>query len=360
MSTEKENNPSSHIIYKSGLLDGTMRVKDIPINLFMNNINLIEAALYSDPDAIKLIPDEYIERETKLTYLGQMQHYPHLVPAPEHWKEDAMELLDEVPRSLLHFGRRDPDLVALVMRKHNEVKKIPDEYPAKILPPSHTIPSIRQKESEIEIDKDLVAGSKDLYEYLRSQGAPEKTYSREEEVNLILPSEELLSTDHFIETKFLDGNNIVTGKRELLKPHLIVVQSRSPIGLDADEPVYQSWVMPSEDVRNEFGEDVLRELVSNNSKTVIRNVPLKAIQVTQEAIEEHFGHDIYKGRNIENIFVNVPWLSDMALIKPGDYITEHGYPIKAEDMVNYNLVMESDLKKSSSNPSRDFDSPSPS
>lgn len=114
---------------------------------------------------------------------------------------------------------------------------------------------------------------------------------------------------------------------------VIARNSRTVLGQINGKPLYNKWLIARDIVEKNYGNDVLSDLgfefTERQKKSSVR-----AIEITEELLEI-FG--IEKDQPLE---IKVPWDSQPMTAHQGDFLTDQGYSISAQNMKDYAQVRD--------------------
>lgn len=177
------------------------------------------------------------------------------------------------------------------------------------------------------------------------------TYQKKEETMLRLPNVDEINSR--FATLVKDSSSPTGIRQESVKnieSHEVIARNPQPIGYDAEgKELYNEWLVPSETIRKNYGEDTLRHVMASEGFTSHRKqAKILAMPLTTQLIEE-----LTEGMSKDTLHIKVDWSDEPMVAKVGDYITSGGYSISAHDMLAYEKIAEAPKPKEPEAPSFD-------
>jgi hypothetical protein len=166
-----------------------------------------------------------------------------------------------------------------------------------------------------------------MIEYLLNETVAKKIdeaneYQKKEKTLLRLPKKEEVSKEMVTYVK--DGEQIRVESNTVVTDHSIIARNMGVIGNIAGEDIFNEWLISKEVAIKNYGEEIINNLTESFSEH--RKVgKIKAILLTGEIMD-------LLGEKGDLLKIKVDWTDKPMEAKIGDYLTNQGYSISAEDM----------------------------
>lgn len=268
-----------------------------------------------NPSSISFIPDQYISNEIKSAYLMKSEEDDRFNQAPESWFNDAFQYwASTIDTKVFKFV---PTHLQIEDHAKHYLKNNPDGY-------EHVNPLFRDP---VDLSSNPVA----KYAF----HVAGENMSVQESIELSVPPEYMIGEE--LVTYISDGEGVSVESTVTLEQHHIIACRPSPIGKDdLGRDAHRLWAIPSEEVREKFGEEIIKTLISSD-----RFVPheytstMKVLKLDQNLID-----NILDKKGIKELPINVEWSTKPVILKEGDYIADNGKPILADEIKDYSPVDE--------------------